>query len=100
MPLVTKGSLLPLIEQDSDISMSIIELENPKGYGRVIIENGEVKEIVEEKDCTPAQREIQSAKWGGLLLSGVNFSKSTFPNLKNDNAQGEYYLTDIVKIGG
>jgi len=98
MPLVTKGSLLPLIEQDSDISMSIIELENPKGYGRVIIENGEVREIVEEKDCTPAQREIQSVN-GGVYCVKSELLEKYIPKLKNDNAQGEYYLTDIVKMG-
>ncbi|MBD3808835.1 MAG: NTP transferase domain-containing protein, partial [Epsilonproteobacteria bacterium] len=52
MPLVTNNALHKLIDNDSDITMSVIELLDPSGYGRVIIENGEVKHIVEQKDCS------------------------------------------------
>jgi bifunctional UDP-N-acetylglucosamine pyrophosphorylase/glucosamine-1-phosphate N-acetyltransferase len=57
-----------------------------------------VKEIVEEKDCTPAQREIQSVN-GGVYCVRSELLEKYIPKLKNDNAQGEYYLTDIVKMG-
>ncbi len=64
MPLITKESIGKLIEKDGDINLSVLELENPKGYGRVVIENGEIREIVEEKDCSPTQRDIKSVNGG------------------------------------
>ena len=50
-----KTLYLALTSGDADINMSVIKLEDPSGYGRVIIDNGQVKEIVEQKDCNEAQ---------------------------------------------
>ena len=58
MPLVTANSLKNLIDVDSDINISVIKLDNPSGYGRVVIENQEVKEIVEERDCNSTQKAL------------------------------------------
>jgi bifunctional UDP-N-acetylglucosamine pyrophosphorylase/glucosamine-1-phosphate N-acetyltransferase len=97
MPLITQTSLDALIGGDADINMSVIKLENPSGYGRVIIENGTVQEIVEEKDCTSTQKNI---KWvnAGIYCINSKLLDRYIPQLNNNNAQEEYYLTDIIKM--
>ena len=97
MPLITKASLEALTSGDADINMSVIELDNPSGYGRVIIEEGEVKEIVEQKDCTPEQLKTQTVN-AGIYAVDTALLERYIPQLGNDNAQAEYYLTDIVKM--
>ncbi len=97
MPLVTTSSLLRLTDAGGDVAMSVIDLEDPNGYGRVVIEGGEVKEIVEEKDCTPEQRLIHTVN-AGVYCVRRELLERYIPALSNDNAQQEYYLTDIVKM--
>jgi bifunctional UDP-N-acetylglucosamine pyrophosphorylase/glucosamine-1-phosphate N-acetyltransferase len=97
MPLITKGSISKLIDSNSDINLSVLKLDNPKGYGRVIIENGKVKEIVEEKDCTKEQKEVNSVN-GGVYFLKSELLKRYIPKIDNNNAQKEYYLTDIIKL--
>ena len=98
MPLVTSEALKALTNNDSDITMSVIDLENPNGYGRAIIENNKVTQIVEQKDCTSDQLLIKSVNGGVYCLKSQLLNKY-IPNLKNNNAQKEYYLTDIIEMG-
>lgn len=97
MPLVTTEALKRLSEGDADINMSVIKLDNPSGYGRVVILDGHVQEIVEEKDCIPAQKEIQTVN-AGVYSVKKELLERYIPALSNDNAQEEYYLTDIIKM--
>jgi len=97
MPLVTMGALESLMQGDADINMSVIKLDNPAGYGRVVISQGNVVEIVEEKDCIPAQKEIQTVN-AGVYCVKREVLERYIPRLNNDNAQKEYYLTDIIKM--
>jgi len=97
MPLITKASLEALTSGDADINMSVIELEDPSGYGRVIIEDGAVREIVEQKDCTPDQLSTTTVN-AGIYVVDTTLLERYIPQLSNDNAQAEYYLTDIVKM--
>ena len=97
MPLVTMNALESLMQGDADINMSVIELDNPSGYGRVVISQGNVAEIVEEKDCIPAQKEIQTVN-AGVYCVKKELLESYIPALSNENAQKEYYLTDIIKM--
>ena len=97
MPLITYESLQELTHGDADINMSIIKLNNPTGYGRVIIEQHRVQEIVEEKDCTPKQKATQSVN-AGIYCVQTELLNHYIPLLSNNNAQKEYYLTDIVKM--
>ena len=97
MPLITMAALESLMQGDADINMSVIKLDNPSGYGRVVISQGNVVEIVEEKDCIPAQKEIQTVN-AGVYCVKKELLESYIPALSNDNAQKEYYLTDIVKM--
>ena len=74
------------------------KVPDPTGYGRVVRdENGEVVAIVEEKDATPEQREIAEIS-SGILAFEAGFLMSVLPRLSNDNAKGEYYLTDTVQL--
>ncbi len=97
MPLVTMSALESLMQGDADINMSVIKLDNPSGYGRVVISQGNVMEIVEEKDCIPAQKEIQTVN-AGVYCVKKELLERYIPALSNENAQKEYYLTDIIKM--
>jgi len=97
MPLITKASLEALSDGDADINMSVITLENPSGYGRVMIENGEVQEIIEQKDCTSKQLETKTVN-AGIYAVETALLERYIPQLDNNNAQKEYYLTDIIKM--
>ncbi len=97
MPLITKDSLLALTSGDADINMSVITLADPTGYGRVIIDNELVQEIVEQKDCNEAQLLTKTVN-AGIYSVNSELLERYIPKLSNDNAQAEYYLTDIVKM--
>jgi bifunctional UDP-N-acetylglucosamine pyrophosphorylase/glucosamine-1-phosphate N-acetyltransferase len=72
-----------------------VNLAHPDGYGRIVRENGKVTRIVEHKDATPAERAIQEVNTG-ILAVATRHLKQWIGELKNNNAQGEYYLTDII----
>jgi bifunctional UDP-N-acetylglucosamine pyrophosphorylase / glucosamine-1-phosphate N-acetyltransferase len=73
-------------------------VDNPFGYGRVLRnDEGDVEAIVEEKDATPAQREVCEIN-SGILAFDAEFLLSALPRIGNDNAKGEYYLTDTIAI--
>ncbi len=97
MPLITMDALNALIQGGADINMSVIKLDDPSGYGRVVILDSKVHEIVEEKDCIPAQKEIQTVN-AGIYCVKKELLDKYIPLLNNENAQKEYYLTDIIKM--
>jgi bifunctional UDP-N-acetylglucosamine pyrophosphorylase/glucosamine-1-phosphate N-acetyltransferase len=73
-------------------------VDDPHGYGRIVRnDEGDLEAIVEEKDATPAQREIAEIS-SGILAFDAAFLVESLPRLGNDNAKGEYYLTDIVGL--
>jgi bifunctional UDP-N-acetylglucosamine pyrophosphorylase / glucosamine-1-phosphate N-acetyltransferase len=73
-------------------------VQDPHGYGRIVRnDEGDVEAIVEEKDATPVQREIAEIS-SGILAFDAAFLLESLPRLGNDNAKGEYYLTDIVGL--
>jgi len=97
MPLITQASLLSLTSGDADINMSVIKLDNPSGYGRVIINDEKVQEIIEEKDCNEMQKETKTVN-AGIYCVDSKLLNRYIPQIDNNNAQEEYYLTDIVKM--
>jgi bifunctional UDP-N-acetylglucosamine pyrophosphorylase/glucosamine-1-phosphate N-acetyltransferase len=73
-------------------------VQDPHGYGRIVRnDEGDVEAIVEEKHATPVQREIAEIS-SGILAFDAAFLLESLPHLGNDNAKGEYYLTDIVGL--
>lgn len=97
MPLIQADELKHFLSLDSDIIMSILDLPNTKGYGRVKIQNNEVLEIIEEKD---ASQEILSLSTlnAGVYCFRSEILETYLPKLQNHNAQKEYYLTDIIAL--
>src|SRR5439155_4128193 len=69
--------------------------KDPDGYGRVVREGGRISQIVEERDATPAQRELTECN-AGIYLVEAKFLWRTLALISSKNAQGEFYLTDIV----
>jgi len=100
VPLIEAQTLLSLLEQVSDkqIALLTVELENPTGYGRIIrSQSGEVEAIIEEKDASPAQKAIREGNSGIIALPTARLA-DWLKRLSNHNAQGEYYLTDVIAL--
>lgn len=97
MPLIDKASIAAFMNRESDIVMSVIPLDNPSGYGRVIIENGKVERIVEEKDASDNEKKVNTVN-AGVYAFKNNVLNHYIPRLSNANAQGEFYLTDVIEM--
>jgi bifunctional UDP-N-acetylglucosamine pyrophosphorylase/glucosamine-1-phosphate N-acetyltransferase len=95
---LTKVSTLEQLQQakpENGMSLLTVYLANPNGYGRIVRTDGQVVGIVEQKDAKPEQLLINEANTGILYANGGDL-KRWLSGLSNDNAQGEYYLTDII----
>ncbi len=96
MPLI-QASEMEKFEIDATIVMSVLELKSADGYGRVIIENGNVKKIVEQKDANVQELAITTAN-AGIYQFETKFLLENLPKLNNNNAQKEYYITDLIEM--
>lgn len=98
-PLITKATLEKLIaaKPDKGIALLTVVLDNPTGYGRILRENGNVVSIVEQKDANAEQLKIQEVNTGVMVSDGASFKK-WLTQLDNNNAQGEYYMTDVIAL--
>lgn len=100
VPLTAKETLQQLLACVSNTSMGLLTavLPNPQGYGRIVRNSDNVVQcITEEKDATDEIRKITEVNTGILAVSGGKL-KAWLGRLKNNNAQGEYYLTDIIAM--
>jgi bifunctional UDP-N-acetylglucosamine pyrophosphorylase/glucosamine-1-phosphate N-acetyltransferase len=97
MPLLTADALQGFLGCDNGIIMSIFDLQNPDGYGRVIIENNQVQRIVEQKDASAKELSVTTVN-AGIYAFSKNILEKYIPLLSNDNAQKEYYLTDVISM--
>jgi bifunctional UDP-N-acetylglucosamine pyrophosphorylase/glucosamine-1-phosphate N-acetyltransferase len=97
VPLTKVSTLNRLLEAKPANGMSLltVHLANPTGYGRIVRNNDVVVGIIEQKDASQEQLLINECNTGILLANGGDL-KRWLSNLSNDNAQGEYYLTDII----
>ena len=99
VPLVNAASLKKLVDEaaKNQLAWLTMKVANPHGLGRIVRdENGRVREIVEEKDATDAQRQLSEINTGFLACPTAWLAR-WLPTLNSNNAQGEYYLTDILK---
>ncbi|MFZ7230302.1 bifunctional UDP-N-acetylglucosamine diphosphorylase/glucosamine-1-phosphate N-acetyltransferase GlmU [Avibacterium avium] len=98
-PLITAQTLQKLIDAkpENGIALLTAHLDDPTGYGRIIRQDGNVVAIVEQKDASPEQLAIQEVNTGVMVSSGASFKK-WLAKLDNNNAQGEYYMTDVIKF--
>lgn len=99
VPLVRAETMAAMIEKTRDAALCVLSWtpQNPFGYGRIIRRQQAVHAIIEHKDTTPEQQAIGECFSGLMLIRGDRL-KSFAAALKNDNAQQEYYLTDLVGI--
>lgn len=100
VPLISESSLHRLVElcPQEGVSVLTVKMQEPTGYGRIIRDdNGNVVGIVEQKDASAAQLQINEVNTGILCVTGSLLHK-WLPQLGNNNAQGEYYLTDIIAL--
>ncbi len=97
MPLITSNALQGFLDTKADIIMSIFDLEDPDGYGRVLIENTQVQRIVEQKDASVDEIKVTSVN-AGIYAFSKSVIEKYIPLLSNDNAQKEYYLTDVIAM--
>lgn len=100
VPLLKLATVRHLIANVSQQSLALltVELENPAGYGRIVRnEAGQVTKIVEEKDASTKEKSIKEGNTGILAVQGAQL-KQWLTRLNNNNAQGEFYLTDIIEM--
>lgn len=99
VPLTRASTLKRLLHAGRDgLSILTVELDNPTGYGRIVRDAaGNVQRILEEKDASPAEKAIREVNTGVMAIPSARLGE-WLGQLSNDNAQGEYYLTDIVAL--
>ena len=102
VPLLQYSTLSEIYEEylshRSSLMLTAINLADPSGCGRIMTDiNGMCTEIIEEKDCTEVQRN-QTLVNCGIYICSVRVLQTYIPLITNNNAQSEYYLTDLIKI--
>jgi bifunctional UDP-N-acetylglucosamine pyrophosphorylase/glucosamine-1-phosphate N-acetyltransferase len=100
VPLIQHATLVGLIELASARAMSLLTvmLDDPSGYGRIVRDRrGQIQRIVEQKDANKVQRKIREGN-SGVLVAPAKLLRQWLARLRSNNAQGEYYLTDIVAM--
>ncbi len=102
VPAISADTLKHFIElhfaQKADLSVLSATAKNPAGYGRIIRDgNGEFARITEEKDCSESEKLISEIN-SGIYFVGSNLLFDSLEQVRQNNAQAEYYLTDIVEI--
>lgn len=97
VPLTSSASLQRLVNAAGSDKLAIltVQLDDPTGYGRIVREGGDIVRIVEQKDASAAERTITECNTGIMVVPTAHL-KQWLASLSNNNAQGEYYLTDIV----
>jgi bifunctional UDP-N-acetylglucosamine pyrophosphorylase / glucosamine-1-phosphate N-acetyltransferase len=99
VPLIEASTMQSLVQASAGTRLALltVDLGNPFGYGRIIRDGEAVQAIVEEKDASPAQRALHEV-YTGMMAVPTGHLKRWLAALRNDNAQQEYYLTDIVAM--
>ena len=99
VPLIEAATAQALIDACAGTRLALLTIALPDatGYGRIVRDGDAVRAIVEHKDATPAQREIREV-YTGMMAAPTPLLKRWLGRLRNDNVQGEYYLTDIVAM--
>jgi bifunctional UDP-N-acetylglucosamine pyrophosphorylase/glucosamine-1-phosphate N-acetyltransferase len=99
VPLTQADTLQALIAQCGGDKLALLTLDmtDPTGYGRIVRDGAQVQAIVEHKDATEAQRQIHEV-YSGIMAVPARLLKGWLGRIDNQNVQGEYYLTDVVKL--
>lgn len=99
VPCITEATLRKLLQASTETGIGIVTLtvDDATGYGRIVRKNGEIQAIVEHKDANDEQRKIKEFNTGIYCVNNAKLHE-WLPKLSNENAQGEYYLTDIIAM--
>jgi bifunctional UDP-N-acetylglucosamine pyrophosphorylase/glucosamine-1-phosphate N-acetyltransferase len=99
VPLTTAATLRALVDAAGNDKLGILTVvqDDPTGLGRIIREHGDIVRIVEQKDANEAERAIKEIN-SGIMVAPTRKLRQWLGAIGNDNAQGEYYLTDIVAL--
>jgi bifunctional UDP-N-acetylglucosamine pyrophosphorylase/glucosamine-1-phosphate N-acetyltransferase len=101
VPLLRSETLQALVDAfhqgNAPLAMVTTSPADPTGYGRVVREGGQVKRVVEHKDCTPEERKLQECN-AGVYVADSSFLWDALSKIGSANAQGEFYLTDLVQM--
>lgn len=97
VPLVSKQTMVCTVRDMNVCKIVVTDVQNPQGLGRIIMENNTFLKIVEEKDCDQHQKKIKTVNTG-IYAFNSNVLCKYLPFITNNNAQDEYYLTDIIEI--
>ncbi|WP_028024426.1 bifunctional UDP-N-acetylglucosamine diphosphorylase/glucosamine-1-phosphate N-acetyltransferase GlmU [Enterovibrio calviensis] len=99
VPLISEQTVENLLDAQPNggIALLTVVLDDPSGYGRIVRRNGPVVAIVEDKDASQEQKLIKEINTGVMVATGRDLRR-WLSALKNENAQGEYYLTDVIAI--
>ena len=100
VPLTSAETLSKLVAagESTGFGLLTVDMDNPTGYGRIVRDaNNQVTSIVEQKDASEAQLAITEVNTGMMMIQASNL-KQWLSSLKNDNAQNEYYLTDVIAM--
>jgi len=97
VPLTTSATLQKLVAAAGKDKLAVltVDLDDPTGYGRIVREQNKIVRIVEQKDASETERLIHEVNTG-ILIAPTTHLKNWLATLSNNNAQGEYYLTDII----
>lgn len=103
VPLLRAGTIRALladhVKENRELTLLAVELEDPTGYGRVVINaDRELTRIVEEADATHDEKSISTVN-SGIYCVTKDFLSASLKKISPDNAQGEFYLTDIIGVG-
>jgi len=100
VPIISAKTLEMLLADtpDEGVGILVTKLADPTGFGRIVRDHrGDIVGIIEEKDANPTQRAIREINTG-IITAPARFLKTCLPRLSNNNAQHEYYLTDIIGL--
>jgi bifunctional UDP-N-acetylglucosamine pyrophosphorylase/glucosamine-1-phosphate N-acetyltransferase len=99
IPFIKSTSIKRIINKlkTYDAVVGTVEIDSPKGYGRIIRDNNKFKSIIEEKETTASQRQIKEVNTG-IIAIHEKVLREYISQIKNNNQKKEYYLTDIIKI--
>ncbi|MHC5035216.1 MAG: bifunctional UDP-N-acetylglucosamine diphosphorylase/glucosamine-1-phosphate N-acetyltransferase GlmU, partial [Planctomycetota bacterium] len=101
-PLIRSSTIAGLVksheENRNSVTVLTANMDEPRGYGRIIKDGSEIRKIVEEKDASEAEKRISEVNSGVYCVEG-RFLFEALKKVGSNNAQGEYYLTDIIGIG-
>jgi bifunctional UDP-N-acetylglucosamine pyrophosphorylase/glucosamine-1-phosphate N-acetyltransferase len=99
VPLIRPSTLARMLEicNDDDVAILTVDVDDPNGYGRIVRRDGKVVRNVEQKEATGEEQNIREINTGVLCAPAARL-KPWLARLGNDNAQREYYLTDVIEM--